>query len=518
MTLATLLVEACRSRPLAIALIDGLRRWTYAELDVATDCLAEGWRRRQVQPGDRVALFMPNCAELAFAYLACFKLGAVAVPLNARYKGPEVAHALVDSGASSLAVHISRWPEVESLDLAALGVMDCHVVGTDAPPPGTLLWDALLVPTESLPPPATFGPEQPAAILYTSGSTSRPKGVVYTHGTLSASNRIQTAAWQLDPHDIQLITLSFAHAAALSTQLLPSLALGGTSVLLDAPTPGETVAAIRAHGCTRLVMLPAVLADLVDHLEHQPADLRSLRSAVAGGDIVPQRVQELFHQSTGLEISEVWGMTECLGSINNPPFGSKVPGSIGRPAPEVSVKLIDPDGQEVADGNEGEILIRSPALTVGYWNNPAATAAAIVDGWLHTGDLARRDPDGVYWFLGRRKEIIVRGGSNISPLEVEEVIAQHPAVLRVGVVGFPDARLGQIVVAGVMLDADQPSPSEDELRQFSRERIATYKTPERIHFLPELPLNPVGKVDRHRLLALLQGEGAVGATPGQVNR
>jgi acyl-CoA synthetase (AMP-forming)/AMP-acid ligase II len=274
---------------------------------------------------------------------------------------------------------------------------------------------------------------------------------------------------------------------------------------MDAPTPKGIVAATRAQACTRLVMLPAVLADLVDHLENHPVELPSLRSVVAGGDIVPLRVQELFHRLTGLEISEVWGMTECLGAINNPPFARKWAGSIGRPAPEVSVRLIDSDGHDVPDDSEGQILIRSPAMTVGYWNNPEATAAAIVDGWLHTGDLARRDADGVYWFLGRSKEIIVRGGSNISSLEVEEVVAQHPAVLRVGVVGLPDDRLGQIIVAGVMLDADQPAPSEDELRRFTSERIAAYKSPERIHFLPELPLNPVGKVDRHRLLALLLG-------------
>lgn len=506
MTLATLLADACHSRPSAIALVDGPRRWSYAELDEWTNRVAAGWRRQHVQPGDRVALFMPNCAELAFGYLACFKLGAVAVPLNARYKTSEVAYVLADAGAGSLAVHVSRWPEIEHLDLPSLGIRNCHIVGAPAARPGTTPWDALLTTPADAAPTAAFGPDQPAAILYTSGSSSRPKGVIHTHATLSAGQRIQTAAWQLDSNDIQLVTLSFAHAAALSTQLLPSLGLGGTSILLDAPTPTDTVAEIRAHGCTRLVMLPAVLEDLVDHLEHNPAELPSLRSVIAGGDIVPLRVQELFHRLTGVEVSEVWGMTECFGSLNNPPFSPKWPGSIGRPAPEVSVRLIDSDGQEAPDGSEGEMLIRSPAVTMGYWNHPEATAAAIVDGWLHTGDLARRDTEGIYWFLGRSKEIIVRGGSNISPLEVEEVIAQHPAVLRVGVVGLPNSRLGQIVVAAVMLDTDHPSPTEDQLRQFTSEHIAAYKLPERIHFLPELPLSPVGKVDRHRLLALLQSE------------
>ncbi|MFO1417971.1 MAG: AMP-binding protein [Methylotetracoccus sp.] len=504
MTLAHLFTEACRRSPSAIALIDRDRRWTYAELDELTDRIAAAWLGANIRVGDRVALFMPNCAELAFGYLACFKAGAIAVPLNPRYKSAEVAWGLKASGAQTLVVHTNRWAEIDGLDRGSLDVQHCYVVGQLDLPPGTMPWTSLLETPAPSPISTDFPSDHPAAILFTSGSTSRPKGVVYTHATLAAGIDIQTAAWQLDSTDIQLLTLSFAHAAALTTQLLPSLALGGTSVLLDTPKPGDIADAIGAHRCTRLVLLPALLEDLVEHLEHQPAELASLRSVVAGGDIVPLRVQQHFRDITGLEISEVWGMTECQGSLNNPPFGPKRAGSIGRPAPGVEVRLVDTAGRDVPDGTEGEMLIRSPAATVGYWNDPDATAAAIVDGWVRTGDLARRDAEGVYWFVGRRKEIIVRGGSNVSPLEVEDVIAEHPAVVRVGVVGLPDPHLGQVIVAAVMLDPDHPVPDEDELRQFTAQRIAAYKTPERFHILDELPLNPVGKVDRHALLDRLR--------------
>lgn len=506
MTLATLLATPCRERPSTIALVDGVRRWTYAELDALTDRLAAAWQRAGTCPGDRIAFFMPNCAELAFCYLACFKLGAVAVPLNARYKAPEVSYALGHSEARVFAVHASRWPDVRSLDFDGLGIRCRYVAGAPEAPPGTLSWDALLAEAGSPLEPPRFGADAPLAILYTSGTTSRPKGVTYTHATMAASNRIQIAAWQLDATDVQLATLSFAHAAALSAQILPGFALGGTNVLLDEPSSADIVEAIRTHACTRLVMLPAMLEDFVEHLEHHPARLPSLRSLVAGGDSVPLQVHERFHRLTGLEVTEVWGMTECLSAILNPPFGAKRPGSVGRPAPEVAVRLVDVQGLDVPDGGEGELLIRSPALAIGYWKDPEGTAAAIVDGWLHTGDLARRDEDGFYWFCGRIKEVVVRAGSKISPLEVEEVIAQHPAVHRVGVVGIPDARLGQVIVACVMLQDDEPAPDEAGLRRFTAERIAAYKVPAHIVFLPELPLSPVGKIDRHRLLARLLAE------------
>jgi acyl-CoA synthetase (AMP-forming)/AMP-acid ligase II len=237
------------------------------------------------------------------------------------------------------------------------------------------------------------------------------------------------------------------------------------------------------------------------------ADVSSVRSCFAGGDAVPLHVHERFHELTGLEVSEVWGMTECLTSAMNPPFGRKKPGSIGLPVREAGLRVIDAQGRDAANGEVGELLVKSPAMFVGYWNNPEATAAAIQDGWLHTGDLARLDEDGYYWFVGRKKEIIIRGGSNISPLEVEEAIDGHPAVLRSGVVGAPDAHYGQVVVAYVVLREGAPPVTEDDLRRFVAQRLAAYKVPERHVFVPDLPLNPTGKVDRHALRARQVGQG-----------
>jgi acyl-CoA synthetase (AMP-forming)/AMP-acid ligase II len=248
-------------------------------------------------------------------------------------------------------------------------------------------------------------------------------------------------------------------------------------------------------------MLPASLEDLVEYLEHHPsADLGSWRCCTAGGDLVPPDLHHRFRRAAGFDLTELCGMTEALSYVTNPPFGEKRLGSVGKPTARTRIRLVDEQGGDVPDGQAGEILVPSPAVMVGYWNDPAATAAALRDGWLFTGDLARRDADGYYWFVGRKKEIIIRGGSNISPLEVEEVIDEHPAVHLSCVVGVPDPHLGEIVAAYVALRGDvTPSPTATELRQFVAGRIAAYKVPERITILDELPLNSTGKVDRKKL-------------------
>jgi acyl-CoA synthetase (AMP-forming)/AMP-acid ligase II len=253
-------------------------------------------------------------------------------------------------------------------------------------------------------------------------------------------------------------------------------------------------------------MLPATLEDLVDFLEAHPGRAgASWRCCTAGGDVVPLELHQRFRKLTGFEITELYGMTEALSCITNPPFGVKKAGSVGKPAARTSVRLVDDHGRDVPPGSTGELLVRSPAMMVGYWNDPAAAAETLRGGWVHTGDLARCDDDGYYWFVGRRKEIIIRGGSNISPLEVEEVLDEHPGVHLSCVVGLADEHLGEIVVAYVSLrDGSAGPPTADELRRFVAEHLAAYKVPERITILRELPLNPTGKVDRKKLHALVR--------------
>ena len=492
-------LRAARQRnPDKLAFVCGDRKFSYAELDDITDRLAGGLYAAGVRTDDRVALFTPNCTELVLSYLACFKLGAMAVPLNHRYRQAEAEYAIGHSGSTTLIVHADKLPDVAHLEFDRLGVSRRYLVG-GASKPG---WQpfATLVAGHAAPPPAEFDTRQLATIMYTSGTTAKPKGVVHSHQTLWHCVQIQCEGMQYTDDDVHLVTTSACHCAATYGQIFPNLYIGGTIVMLDAPTPADVVRAIVEHGATRCQMLPASLQDLVEYLEAHPTPLPSLRSFFAGGDVVPLDTHDRFRRATGLDVSEVCGMTEAITYTVNPPFGEKRLGSIGKPLGKTQVRIADEHGAELPDGSEGEILIKSPSNMVGYWNDTLHSVATYRDGWLASGDLGRRDAQGYLWFVGRKKEIIIRGGSNISPLEVEEVIDQHPAVHTSGVVGMPDARWGQIVVAYVSLRAEaKPRPTADELRDFVAQRIAAYKVPVHFFLIDKLPLNASNKIDRKKL-------------------
>jgi acyl-CoA synthetase (AMP-forming)/AMP-acid ligase II len=518
MLLGRMLSETRKRAPAQIALRFNQTTWTYAELDDATDQIAAALGAAGVRPGDRVALFLPNCPELVLGYFANFKLGAINVPLNYRYRQAEAQYALEHSGATTLIVHKAMVGEVVGLPLAAMGIKRSYLVAGKHTPP-FVAFDALRAGGSGSVPAVTFGEQHPAAVLYTSGSTARPKGVTYTHATLWNDCIIQTTSFQFTAADVHLISTAACHAAAFTGQLLPNVYAGGTSVVTHLPTPDQVVEAIKTHRVTRVQMLPATLEDLVEYLEqHQPKSLTSWRCCTAGGDVVPLDLHHRFQKVTGFEIDELYGMTEALSCITNPPFGAKRLGSVGKPVFQTRLRIVDEQVRDVAAGQTGELLVQSPAMMVGYWNDPEATAEALRDGWLHTGDMARCDLDGYYWFVSRKKEIIIRGGSNISPLEVEEVLDSHPAVHLSCVVGFPDAHYGQIVGAYVALRSDvSPKPGEDELRQFVADRIAAYKVPERIIILEEMPLNSTGKVDRKKLHALASAPAAASSPARRAN-
>ena len=500
------LADSARRTPDRVALWFGDRSWTYAGLHDATDRVASGLAAAGVLPGDRVALFTPNCPELLLGYYGCFKLGAVAVPLNYRYRQPEARYALEHSGATALIVHESLAAEVEGLPLDPMGVRRRYLIGPERRPEFAAFAE-LLAGSAGGVPASAFGVDQPAAILYTSGTTARPKGVTYTHATLWHDCVIQTETFSFTADDVHLITTAACHAASFTGQLLPCLYTGGGCVLTHLPRPEEIVRLIAEHRVTRTQMLPAMLEGLVEALEARPrGDLVSWKSCTAGGDVVALELHHRFRAVTGFDVAELYGMTEVLTCITNSPFGVKRLGSIGLPAFRTQVRVADDHGGETAPREVGELRVKSPAVMVGYWNDAKATAGALHDGWMHTGDLARRDEDGWLWFVGRKKEIIIRGGSNISPLEVEAVIDEHPAVRLCCVVGVPDRHLGQVVGAYVTLRPDAPRVTAEELRSFVAGRIAAYKVPERIFVVDDLPLNPTGKVDRRALHSRVEAE------------
>ncbi|HEY2881332.1 MAG TPA: class I adenylate-forming enzyme family protein [Pirellulales bacterium] len=510
MSLCTLFSDYASRWPTKTALWFHDKGWTAGEMNDAANRIAASLAAGGIQAGDRVALFMPNCIELFQCYWGIFKLGAIAVPMNYRYRTEEAQYALEHSQAKAIVAHEKLIAELAPLPLVKMGVLHCFQIGGEPKNPFVPFSDLLKSSAAAAVPIAEAADADPAAILYTSGSTANPKGVTHTYGGLGACGELQSATFDFISDDVHLIVTSACHIASFSGQLIPSLWSGGTCVLTHVPQPEEIVKAIETHGVTRTQMLPTGLEDLVEYLEAHPgANLKSWKSATVGGDVVALELQHRFHKLIGFDVTELYGLTEAVTTLTNPPFGEKRPGSIGQPTVQTSARIVDEDDRELPVGETGELVLRTPSMMRGYWNDTEATAATLRNGWLHTGDLARRDADGFYWFVGRKKEIIIRGGSNISPMEIEAVLDNHPAVHASCVVGKADAHFGQIVIAYVQLRDDvAEKPTLESLKQFVADRIAAYKVPERIHLVADLPLNASGKVDRKQMHAVVKTESS----------
>ena len=493
MTLGSLPHTIASVTPNHTALCCGNDRMSYRELDESTDRIARWLLHHGLRPGDRMAICWPNSIEAAQLYFGAFRAGVIAVPVNLRLKAAEVAYVFENSGATLCFCAPSMAPLAEKA-AATCPVMRQIVSAVPDEAPSVTLPEV--------------DPDEPVAIIYTSGTTARPKGVVHTHRTFFGCLRGAVEAKVLIGGGVSLCMTPMMHVAGLAV-LICAVSLGHTTVLVTFDAAG-VLDAIERHRCTFFFVLPALGQFLVEEQVRKPRDVRSLQVVVAGGDTVSVSLQNRFQEHFGFRLQEGYGLTEG-GFLAFNPANAIRQGSIGVALNNVEMRIVDPMDHDVPEGETGEIVVRGPGICVGYWNDPAATADLLRGGWLHTGDLARRDGDGYLWFRGRSKQIIVRAGSNISPQEVEEALYQHPAVLEVGVAGKPDAIYGELVVAFVALRKGAAA-DEAELQAFARDRLADYKTPERIYFLQELPKGLTGKVDRRSLKETLRAESAAAAS------
>jgi long-chain acyl-CoA synthetase len=498
--LAEVLRGGLEAYPERVALCSSARAMTWRELDEAARRLAAGYRAIGLAPGDRVASLMPNRIDLAIHYLACFTAGLVATPLNYRYTAREIDHALEVSGAAALLVHAERAADVAASALA--GELPCGVVWYEGEGEGGRRFEDLAAA-----PPGEATPSDPgaaAAIFFTSGSTGPAKGVTHTHETLSWMCASAAAAFELTPDDAFLPGSSMSHVGSF-LWTFASLAAGARVVLARSWEADAMLPLLRAERPSVMAMLPVALAAVVRDPGASAADFASLRICRAGADKVSLELEKEFTHLAGFPIDEGYGMTEVGIATLNPPSGPIKRGSIGRPVPGFAIAVRDDDWNEVPPGTVGRIWIRTRSRTVGYWGDPTASAAIVRDGWLDSGDLARADEDGYLWFFGRKKQIIVHDGSNISPQEVEDALLEHPRVALAGVVGVEDAVHGESVRAYVTLDGEGPPPTPGELVAFARARVG-YQAPEEIVVLDEMPLNPTGKVDREGLKRLAEDQ------------
>jgi acyl-CoA synthetase (AMP-forming)/AMP-acid ligase II len=481
------------------ALVSAEREITWRELEDTSLRLAGAYLEMGLAKGDRIASLMPNRIALVIHYLACFRVGLVATPLNYRYTFREIDHALEVSGASALLAHAERGEDlaasklVGELPLGTIAYGDSETEEESLGGSARRFTELLgAEPAADLPAPE---PTDPAAIFFTSGSTGPAKGVTHTHETLRWMLASAIAAFELSAEDVFLPGSSMSHIGSF-LWTLSTLSVGGRVVVARSYDAHELLPLLREHKPTVLAMIPAALAALIrDHdLTHD--DFASLRICRAGADKVSTELLSEFAALAGFPIDEGYGMTEVGLATLNPPAGPIKQGSIGPPIGGFSVAIRDEAGESVEEpGTVGRVWLKTRSRMVGYWEAPEATAEILNEGWLDSGDLARADEDGYLWFFGRKKQVIVHDGSNISPLEVESALTEHPAVALAGVVGVHDTVHGENVRAYVTLRPEAERPSSADLIVFCRDRVG-YKAPEEVIVLDEMPLNPTGKIDR----------------------
>jgi long-chain acyl-CoA synthetase len=499
-TLAELVSDVARADPGRVALIFDDRSYSYAELDARIEPAANALAARGVRRGDRVAVMLQNSLEFVEVYYGALRLGAIVVPVNAMYKHHEVEHILRDSEPRAAVIDATLWPQAAEA-FAAVPVETVALAGEPAPAPrGTLAWSELVRAA----PRRTPGPvdqDDVAVIIYTSGTTGKPKGAMHSHHTLLMNCRQSSAMRRrkFTAADRALTPLPLAHLYAMQSGLNGMFRVGGSLVLMRRFDATGMLASVTRHRATFMTGAPPMFIRWMAMPELRTFDLSSLRIVTCGAAPLAATVLHEFKAATGVAISESYGLTEAgptTHSNSNGPV-DKI-GSVGPPAPEVESRLIGPDGEDAAPGQAGEIAVRSPSLMLGYWRNPRATADAIRDGWLYTGDVATVDSDGYYTIVDRLKDMISAGGYKIWPREIEDMLATHPGVSEVAVVGMPDADLGERPAAFVVARSGAALTSDD-LSAFAKANLAVYKLPARIEIVDDLPRLTTGKVLRRDL-------------------
>lgn len=457
-------------------------RLTFAEVAERTAAYAAGLRSLGVGPGDRVAVMVGNEPGFPLTWLALARLGAAVVPLNVRYRSADAQH-LVDDAGVRLAVTTADHRTV--------------LEGLERPPRVALLHD--------LDEPAAAyeqGPVDREAVVnvqYTSGTTGKPKGAMLSHRNVCSNAQYTGDFLQFLQTDTVVAVLPMFHVFCMTVCLNAPIYRGATLLVLPRFSPTETSKAILAAKATVFAGVPTMYNYLLQHPECEPSDLQSLRLAISGGAAMPVAVLKAFEQKFNVMVSEGYGLSEASPVVTfNPLDRERKPGTIGVSIPSVEVRVVGEDGRECGPGEVGELICRGPNVMLGYLNKPEETALALRDGWLYTGDLVTIDEEGYVTVVDRKKDMIIVGGFNVYPREVEEVLFKHPAVAEAAVVGIPDMNRGEAVKAFVALKQENGVSAED-LIAFCKENLAPYKVPAEIDVLAELPKNSTGKILRREL-------------------
>jgi long-chain acyl-CoA synthetase len=478
-------------------------RWTGAELAARVRRVTGGLRAAGLRPGERVVICMANCPEVSITYHAVWRAGAVTTPVLFLLSEDELRHVLTDSEAAFVVTTPEILPKVTA---AAAGVGSLRgIIIVGEPPAGS---GGGLLPFAALETAAEAGltdaePSELAALLYTGGTTGRSKGVMISHDALSASAWAAMSTSYLQTLRTVLLPLPLSHVYGLMVSVMTLHAPDpGTSVLMRWFDPVGWLRLAADYRVNASPLVPSMLQILLQQ-PLEDYDLSALIRLSSGAAPLPRQVAEDFaRRLPHVEIAEGYGCTETAAIISTSPVGAARAGSVGRPAPLVEVRIERPDSSQAAPGQDGEICVRGPMVMTGYWHAPDETAQVMRGGWLHTGDVGKLDADGFLYIVDRIKDLIIRGGYNVYPRDVEDVLVAHPDVVAAAVVGKPDPRLGEEVVAFVQLRAGATT-EPGELVDYARRHLSAVKYPREIRIIDAIPLTSVMKTDRKRLRALI---------------
>jgi malonyl-CoA/methylmalonyl-CoA synthetase len=482
MTLADLFAPTFRERAREIGLEFACQEYTFGDLDARANRMASALRARGLAPGDRLAIYLANRLEYIDLFLAATRLGVIVVPINILYKEREAGQILRDSAPRAM-VCAGDAP-------AANGTEICQI-------------DELAQQAASSPVPIDFPAltsSSPAALVYTSGTTGVAKGALISHGNLAANAQNLVSAWRITAADRFLLSLPLFHVHGLGNGVQSWLLSGCRTRLLERFDHASAAATFLDFGPTLFFGVPTMYVRM---LEIDPTSARTigarLRLCVSGSAPLPAQILEEFETLFGQRILERYGMTETLMTLSNPYEGERRAGTVGQPLPGVEARVVDEAGEITGAGTVGELQVKSPTLFSGYWHQPSATASAFRDGWFATGDLAERSADNYYTLRGRRSDLIISGGFNIYPREIEELLATHPAVAEIAVAGVADRLRGEVPIAFVVSQPGSPDDGES-LLAFCRTNLASFKVPREVRFVASLPRTALGKVEKRRLV------------------
>lgn len=492
---AARLRDTAADAPDRIAIAWQDRTVTYGDLDARVDLAAAGLQSLGVAPGDRVAVLLGNVPAFVEVYFGALRAGATVVPLTLGLAADEVAHALTDSGARVLVVAAVAADEL--VDVAVELEVTVLVAGADEAPPGATRWRDLLASDHTLEPVQRHG-DDIGAIVYTSGTTGRPRGAMLTRDNLTA-NQDQSLAgrFRVTADDVVLLVLPLSHIYALNVGLGACVRVGAAMVLQERFDPTTSLDEMERRGVTIVLGAPPMYVAWNQTPGIEARDLSNLRLCVSGAAPLPVHVLDRFREITGLTIEEGYGLTEAGPSVTSNSMAPEPrPGTVGMPLPDIELRLVAHDGDDVAAGDPGEVWVRGPNVFAGYWNDTAATEATLVDGWLRTGDTGVFDDDGYLRLVDREDDLIIVSGFNVYPREVERVLSRHEAVEACAVVGVPHPYTGEAVRAFVVPSGEV---TEDELSAYCQSLLARYKCPETITLVDALPHTASGKLRRASL-------------------